>query len=142
MASINPYLNFDGNAEEAFNFYKAAFGGEFANVQRFGDMPGKEKLPKEFHSKIMHIVLPIGKDDVLMASDVVPGMGPAHFAGNNVTISVNVDSEDEARRIFDALSGGGDVTMPLDKTFWGAYFGQLTDKFGIQWMINYDYNKK
>jgi PhnB protein len=142
MPSINPYLNFDGNAEEAFNFYKDAFGGDFANVQRFGDMPGKEKLPNEVHNKIMHIVLPIGKDGVLMASDVVPGMGQPHSAGNNVTISVNVDSENEARKIFDALARGGDVTMALDKTFWGAYFGQLTDKFGIQWMVNYDYDRK
>jgi PhnB protein len=142
MASINPYLNFPGNTEEAFNFYKAAFGGEFAMVQRFKDMPGKEKLPPTVQDQIMHVALPIGKDDVLMGSDVVSGMGPAYSAGNNMTISINTDSEAEAKRLFDALSAGGQVTMPLEKAFWGAYFGMFTDKFGVQWMVNHDYNKK
>jgi PhnB protein len=141
MLSINPYLNFPGTTEQAFDFYKSAFGGEFTVMQRFGDMPGKEKLPAELHSKIMHVALPIG-NDVLMASDSVPGMGPPYSAGTNVTISINAESEEEAHRIFTALSSGGQVTMPLEKTFWNAYFGMLTDKFGIQWMINHDYQTK
>lgn len=142
MATINSYLNFRGNTEEAFNFYKAAFGTEFAVVQRFGDSPGCEGMPVEDKSRIMHVSLPIGKHSVLMGTDVVGEMADKMIEGTNIALSISVESESEADQLFAALSAGGRVIIPLEKSFWGAYFGMLTDKFGIQWMINYDYNQK
>lgn len=144
MATISPYLTFNGNCEEAFNFYKSVFGGDFPYVGRFRDMPpmpGKE-VPASEGDKIMHISLPISKETVLMGSDSSEAFGKATVMGNNFSISINTGSEEEARRLFNGLSAGGTVTMPLDKTFWGALFGMFTDKFGIQWMVNYDYNTK
>jgi PhnB protein len=144
MATINPYLNFNGNTEEAFNFYKSVFGGEFAAMQRFKDMkdvPGCDEISDSDKEKIMHISLPIGKDNVLMATDVVASMGQPEAAGNNISLSVNTESKEEAEKLFNGLSEGGNVTMPLADAFWGAYFGMLTDKFGIQWMVHYDYNQ-
>ena len=117
MPSINPYLNFAGNTEEAFNFYKSVFGGEFFMVQRYSNTPDSDKLPPGLKDKIMHISLPIG---------------------NNFYICVNPDSKEEADKWFNALAEGGKVNMPIQDMFWGAYWGDLTDKFGIQWMINYD----
>ena len=141
MATINPYLNFPGTTEEAFNFYKSVFGGEFTVLQRFKDTPQADQVPANEQDKIMHVSLPIGSGNVLMASDNLESMGRPQTAGNNFSISVNADSEAEADKLFNGLAAGGKVTMPLQKTFWGAYFGMLTDKFGIQWMVNYDFNQ-
>ena len=134
MLSINPYLNFKGKAEEAFNFYKSVFGGEFSMLQRFKDVPGKEKMEPEDQEKIMHIALPIGNGNILMGSDGTKGFNL--ISGNNFYLTINSDNETEAETIFSKLSGEGKIQMPLQKTFWGAYFGMLEDKYGIQWMIN------
>ena len=142
MASINPYLNFKGNAEEAFNFYKSVFGGEFAGLQRFKDMPDGAKMAEEDSNKIMHISLPIGKGNILMASDVLGYMGENFIEGNNFHLCISPDSEEEAKRLYEELSAGGEKTMPLEKAFWGAYFGMLVDKFGVRWMISYDENQQ
>lgn len=139
MPSVHPYINFDGHCEAAFEFYKSVFGGEFPYVGRFGEMPEGTPIPDSAKDRIMHISLPIGKDSILMGSDVVEGFGPPMVAGNNFAVSVNTESEADAKRIFDGLSEGGVITMPIDKTFWNAYFGMFIDKFGIQWMVNYDY---
>lgn len=141
MTVINPYLAFNDNCEEAFNFYKSVFGGEFAMVMRFKEMPAEYQGAESEGEKIMHMSLPIGQGTMLMGSDTPAGMGPV-TNGNNFSITISVDSEAEAARLFKGLSAGGQVTMPLDKTFWGAYFGMLTDKFGVQWMVNYDYNQQ
>ena len=140
MASINPYLTFNGNCEEAFDFYKSVFGGEFAFVGRFKDMPSDHPpIPEAEKEKIMHVSFPISKETVLMGSDSSEAFGKASVFGSNVAVSINCTNEDEARKLFEGLSAGGTVTMPLDKTFWGALFGMFTDKFGIHWMVNYDY---
>ena len=143
MANINPYLNFAGNTEEVFNFYKSVFGGEFATVMRFGEMPGCDEMQiadgdKE---KIMHIALPIG-DSVLMATDAIESMGQKLEAGNNFSLSINAASKEEADKLFSGLADGGKIEMPLADCFWGAYFGMTEDKFGVRWMINFDYNEK
>ncbi len=133
MTTLNPYLNFGGNCHEAFQFYKSVFGGEFTDLQRFKDAPGNHS-PAEAEM-LMHVALPIG-GVTLMGSDRPPSMGPV-TSGNNVHLSLSPNSESEAARIFNALSAGGQVTMPLEKAFWGATFGMLTDRYGIQWMVNY-----
>lgn len=139
MATINTYLNFNGNTEEAFNFYKAAFGGEFATIMRFGDTPGCDEMPVTDKDKIMHIALPIG-GNMLMGTDVPETMEQVKN-GTSVSISINTDSEEEAKHLFATLSDGGKVQMPLEDMFWGALYGMFTDKFGIQWMVNYEYGK-
>jgi PhnB protein len=139
MATINPYLNFMGNTEEAFNFYKSVFGGEFKDVQRFKDTPESPKVPENEKNKLMHISLPIGPGNILMATDALESMGQKLTFGNNFYLSLNADSEGEADKLFKGLSAGGTATMTLQKTFWGSYFGMLTDKFGIRWMVSYDY---
>jgi len=141
MAQINPYLTFGGNCEEAFNFYKSVFGGEFPYIGRFNEMPpmeGRPELSAEEGEKIMHVSLPISKETILMGSDSSEAFGQTAVLGNNFSISINTDSEEEADQLFNGLSAGGKVTMPMEKTFWGAYFGMFTDKFGINWMVNYD----
>jgi PhnB protein len=142
MKTVNPYLNFNGNTEEVFNFYKSVFGGEFAMVQRFKDTPEKDKVPAQDQDKIMHIALPIGKGNVLMATDALESMGQKLKAGNNYHLSISADSQDEATHLFNGLSAGGKVMVPLAKMFWGAYFGMFTDKFGTQWMVSYDENQQ
>ncbi|RQO66393.1 VOC family protein [Pedobacter sp. KBW06] len=142
MAAINPYLNFEGKTEEAFNFYKSVFGGEFQVIQRFKDMPDGDKMSAEDGNKIMHVALPIGAGNVLMGTDTLESMGQKLNVGNNFSISVSTDSEAESDQIFNALVVGGEVVMPLEKAFWGAYFGMLTDRFGIQWLVNFDYGKE
>jgi PhnB protein len=137
MTSINLYLNFNGNAEQAFNFYKSVFGGEFAMVQRFGDIPSEHTLPDDDAQKILHIALPIGPHSILMGSDV-PGTIPAVKIGNNFAISITAGNSEETTRIFNSLSSGGHIDMPLEKTFWSPLFGMLTDQFGIQWMVSID----
>jgi PhnB protein len=141
MATMNPYLNFMGNTEEAFNFYKSVFGGEFAMLQRFKDTPESDKIAAEDQEKIMHIALPIGEGNVLMGTDALESMGHSLTIGNNISLSIATESKEEADKIFGGLSEGGKTDMPLQDTFWGAYFGMSTDKFGIQWMVNYDYPK-
>ena len=142
MSKFNPYLNFNGNTEEAFNFYKSVFGGEFLAVMRFGDVPEADKIPEELRGKITHISLPIGDGNVLMATDAIESMGQKLTVGNNVHISISPDSKEEADRIFNALSKDGKIEMPIADMFWGAYFGSFADKFGVQWMINYDSNQQ
>ena len=141
MAILNPYLSFEGNTEEAFNFYKSIFGGEFAILQRFKDTPEAGTVPEKEKNKIMHVSLPIGNGNTLMATDTLESMGQKLTVGNNIQLSVSADSEAETDKIFAGLSAGGKVTMPLSKTFWGSYFGMCTDKFGVQWMLSYDYKK-
>jgi PhnB protein len=134
MAQIDPYLNFPGTTEQAFNFYKSVFGGEFSAFQRFGEGP---QIPASVKDKIMHVALPIGNGNLLMASDAPAEMGFTVTEGNNFYICVSPDSKEEADRLFGKLSEGGKVGTPLQDMFWGAYWGELTDKFGIKWMINY-----
>lgn len=144
MAQVNAYLHFKGNCEEAFNFYRSVFGGEFPFVGRYKDMPPAEGAHSNdiVGEKIMHISLPISKETILMGSDVGGEWASQIVTGNNIQLSVNTGSEEEANRIFNALSAGGQVNMPLEKTFWGALFGMFSDKFGISWMVNYDYEQK
>lgn len=139
MARINAYLNFAGNTEDAMNFYKSVFGGEFTVFQRFGEIPGGEKMSDEDQGKIMNITLPMSDGSVLMATDTLESMGQQLTIGNNVHLSVQTGSEKEADAIFDKLSRGGQVKLAMNKAFWNAYFGMLVDKFGIQWMIAFDY---
>jgi PhnB protein len=138
MATLQPYFNFSGNTEEAFNFYKSVFGGEFTTFTRFEDNPGAcEGIPVSELRGVMHVSLPIGTSTVLMGSDVPSSMQKA-INGTNISISIDTESEAEADQLFTGLGEGGNIQMPLQKMFWGAYFGMLTDKFGIQWMVNYD----
>jgi PhnB protein len=139
LAKLNPYLNFDGKAEEAFNFYKSVFGGEFKGpINRMSDAPGTENLSDEEKNRVMHVALPIGDGNTLMASDIIPSMGHKLIKGNNNYISLSPESREEAERLFNGLSAGGNIEMPLDDMFWGAYYGSFEDKFGIHWMVNYE----
>jgi PhnB protein len=140
MTTVNVYLTFNGNCEEAFNFYKSVFGGEFPYVGRFGDMPPQENmppLPEEHKNRIMHMSLPISKETTIQGSDTGGEWSNQLIVGNNFSVSINTDSESEADRLFDGLSAGGHVSMAMTKTFWGSYFGMFTDKFGINWMLSY-----
>ena len=137
MAAINPYLTFNGNTEEAFNFYKSIFGTDFqGGFMRFGNMPGCEQMSEEDKNKVMHVALPIGQG-TLMGSDYIKGMGPEFNHGNDFSIALNPDTAEDTRRLFDALAAGGTVAMALEKTAWADLFGMVTDKFGIQWLVNY-----
>lgn len=138
MTTINPYLTFNGTCEEAFNLYKFVFGGEFPYVGKFKDMPDNPEypIPESEKEKIMHISLPISKETTLMGSDSSEAFGQATVQGNNFSMSINTQTVDEATRIFNELSVGGEILMPLNETFWGALFGTLVDKYGIQWMVN------
>jgi PhnB protein len=138
MATINPYLIFNGNAEEAFNFYKSVFGGEFQAISRFGDSPEGNKVSENWRNKILHVSLPVG-DSILMGSDPPENWTGNHVAGNNFNLSYSAKSEAEVDEKFKALVEGGQVYMAVSKTFWGSYFGMLRDKFGVQWMVSYDY---
>ncbi|NMH27903.1 VOC family protein [Flavobacterium silvaticum] len=140
MSAIIPYLNFDGDCEAAFLFYQSVLGGEIPYLGRFGDMPPSEqgKVANDDANKIMHMSL-VSDDGMTILGSDCPSDYLAHFSkGNNVSLSINAESRDEAKRIFDGLSAGGHINMPLEDTFWGAYFGMWTDKFGINWMVNYD----
>ncbi|WP_067146051.1 VOC family protein [Pseudotamlana agarivorans] len=139
MATTNTYLNFNGNCEEAFTFYKSVFGGEFSYLGRFSDIPPSENLtiPEADKSKIMHISLPIG-NSILMGSDSGGEWAPDFKQGNNFSISISADSKIEADKLFSALSKNGKINMPLENTFWGDYFGMLTDQFGISWMVSFN----
>ncbi|HUI64299.1 MAG TPA: VOC family protein [Bacteroidota bacterium] len=138
MISLNPYLNFAGNSEEAFNFYKSVFGGDFSALQRFKDTPeGPANLPSSDKEKLMHVSLPVGKGNTLMATDTLESIGQKLVVGNNIQLALEAESKDEAQKLFNGLSAGGTVVMPLQNTFWGAYFGMLKDKFGIHWMVSH-----
>jgi PhnB protein len=140
MATVGIYLNFSRNAEEAFNFYKSVFGGEFSGgISRFSDIPPQDDmppLPEEDKNLVMHVTLPILGGHLLMGSDVPESMGFTVNKGNNVYISLNPDTRIETKRLFDALSAGGKVEMELQDMFWGDYYGSFTDKYGIHWMVN------
>ncbi|MDB5182497.1 MAG: hypothetical protein JWO47_281 [Candidatus Saccharibacteria bacterium] len=140
MAAINPYINFNGNAEEAFNFYKSVFGGEFGTIVRFKDLESAEfPVAEEDANKIMRIVLPIG-GNILIANDVPESMGPVSENENRSKISVNAETKDEADKIFAGLSEGGEVEMPMAESPWGTYFAMLRDKYGIEWTIEFASN--
>jgi len=138
MTTVNTYLTFNGNCEQAFNFYKSVFGGEFDHIGKFKDMPEDPKYPmsEKDKEKVMHISFPISKETSLMGSDTGGEWASNFKQGNNFSISIDTDSKDEADRLFNELSKGGEVIMPMNKTFWGSYFGMFTDKFGIQWMVS------
>jgi PhnB protein len=142
MTTVNTYLTFNGNCETAFNFYKAAFGCEFEMMSKFKDMPPDPnfKISDEDKEKIMHVSLPIG-NTVLMGSDTSGEWAKGYKAGNNFSVSINTDSKEEAERLFNVLSENGQIMMPMDKTFWGSYFGMFTDQFGIQWMVSFSEGK-
>ncbi len=139
MRSMNPYLNFGGNCEDAFEFYRSVFGGKLT-VQHFKDAPTTASEHTDAPDMVLHASLTIAPGLVLMGSDRPPAMGPV-TPGNNVHISLAPESEAETTRVFNALAEGGQVTMPLQQTFWNAYFGMLTDKFGVHWMVNYEPGK-
>jgi PhnB protein len=139
MASqINPYLCFNGNCEEAFNYYKTIFGGEFTTVHRFKDMPPNAgmKIEEKDANKIMNITLPINGGNILYGSDGNPNY-PAVPFGKNISLTLEVDSKENADRCFKMLSEGGKITMPIQDMFWGAYFGMCDDKFGMNWMVSF-----
>lgn len=142
MATTNTYLTFNGKCEEAFNYYKSVFGGEFTYIGRFSEMPQSEeyKVSEADKNKIMHVGLPIGAS-ILMGSDCSSEWASSFKHGNNFSVSITASSKKEADKLFTALAEGGQITMPLDSTFWGDYFGMLTDKFGINWMMSYNEQK-
>lgn len=141
MVSINPYINFNGNAEEAFNFYKSIFGGEFTSIVRFKDIENDDfPIPEDEADKIMRIVLPIG-DNALIANDVPKALGRVNENENRSKISITTDSREEADRLFAGLSAGGAVEMEMDESPWGTYFGMFRDKYGIEWTVEFNSNK-
>ena len=140
MVTINPHINFNGNAEEAFNFYKSVFGGEFAKIIRLKDLSSPEfPVAPNDANKILHIALPIGKN-ILMANDIPESMGRVNENENRSKISISAESKEEADKLFNGLSAGGQVEMPIADSPWGSYFGMFRDKFGIEWMVEFDLN--
>ena len=144
MATVSTYLNFKSETEEAFNFYKSVFGGEFmGEIMRFGDMPPGEKaqpIPDDVRNLVMHMTLPILGGHLLMGSDAPEGFGFRVNQGNNVYVMLSPDSKEETTRLFQALSEGGTVEMDLQDTFWNAYYGSCKDRFGVHWMLNFQYS--
>ena len=139
MALINPHVNFNGNAEEAFTFYKSVFGGEFTKVVRFKDIANSEfPVPEKEENKIMQIALPIGKSNVLMANDVPEFMGKVNENENRSKISISAESKEEADKLFNGLSAGGNIEIPITDSPGGSYFGMFRDKYGIEWMVDFD----
>ncbi len=138
MAQINPHIHFNGNAEEAFTFYKSVFGGEFAMIMRLKDLSGPEfPVAENDANKIMHIALPIGKN-VLMGNDIPEAMGRVNENENRSKISISAESKEEADKLFNGLSAGGKIEMPIADSPWGSYFGMFRDKYGIEWMVDFD----
>lgn len=137
MALINPYINFNGNCEEAFHFYQSVFGGEFAMIMRFKDMAGPEPVSEKEADKIMHIALPIG-GNILMGNDVPESMGSVNEEEHRSKISISAASKEEADHLFNGLSAGGTIEVPIADSPWGSYFGMFRDKYGIEWMVDYD----
>ena len=145
MTTVNIYLTFNGNCKAAFDFYKSVFGGDFMSESTFGEMPPQEgmpPMPDAMKNQIMHVSLPISKETVLMGSDTGGEWASDFQAGNNFSISVSTDSKKKADTFFDKLSQGGEAKMPMNQTFWGDYFGMLTDQFGINWMISFHENQQ
>jgi PhnB protein len=136
MKAVHPYLNFKGNTEEAFEFYKSVFGGDYGMLVRFKDFDGAMGVPESEQSKIAHISLPLG-DAMLMASDVVGSQADALSVGNNVYLNLTADSAEEAERVFASLADGGRVEMPLQRTEWAEKYGVCVDRFGVRWMVGY-----
>lgn len=138
MAAINPHIHFNGNAEEAFTFYKSVFGGEFAKMMRYKDISSAEyPIPENDANRIMHIALPIGKTNFLLGSDVMQMMGQVTENDNRNTISISAESREEADKLFNGLSEGGKVEMPMMDGPLGSYFGMFADKYGVQWMVDF-----
>ena len=141
MAQINPHINFNGNAEDAFTFYKSVFGGEFAMIVRFKDLDlssPEHPISENDANKIMHIALPIGRSNVLMGNDVPEMMGQVNENENRSKISISAESKEEADKLFNGLSAGGKVEAPIGDSPWGSYFGMFRDKYGIEWMVDFD----
>ena len=139
MALINPHINFNGNAEEAFNFYRSVFGGEFSKVIRFKELASPEfPIAEKEENKIMHIALPIGNGSILMANDVLEIMGKTNENENRSKIVVTAESKEEADKIFNGLSVDGQVEGPIGDGPWGTYFGCFRDKYGIEWIVEFD----
>jgi PhnB protein len=136
MANLHPYLRFDGNCAEAFEFYRSVFGTEFVAINRYSEMPPEAGVSAEDADRVMHVSLPIADDRVLMGSDGPPG-APATTFGDSVAVMVAADSTEEGRRIFEALAVGGTVAQPFERQFWGDDFGALVDRFGINWMVDH-----
>lgn len=140
--TINPWVNFNGNAQEAFTFYKSVFGGEFAKVVRFKDLASPEyPVAEKDQNKLMLITLPIGKNNMLMANDVPEIMGKVNENENRSKIAINTESKEEADKLFNGLSAGGEIEVPMNDGPWGSYFGMLRDKYGIEWIIEFYSNK-
>ena len=138
MAQINPYINFNGNAEEAFNFYKSVFGGEFTAIKRFKELSSPDfEMPEHEANKVMYIALPIG-NNLLMGNDVPEFMGTVNEQEHRSKISISAASKEEADALFHGLSAGGDIEMPIAESPWGTYFGMFRDKYGIEWMVDFD----
>ena len=143
VSAVNPYLNFQGNTQQAFDFYRSVFGGDFAGVIRYADFPGNMGVAESDQDKLAHIALPLGKGNMLMGTDVVGQHGNKPFTpGNNFYISLSPDDADETNRLFTALSAGGQVEMPLQQTEWAELFACVVDRFGVQWMLDYTGNVK
>jgi len=139
MAIINPHINFNGNAEEAFMFYKSVFGGEFTKILRLKDLASSEfPVAEKDENKIMHISLPIGKLNFLIANDVPEFLGPVNEKENRSKISISAESKEEADYLFNGLSVGGNIEVPINDTPWGSYFGMFRDKYGIEWIVDFD----
>ncbi len=142
MTTINPWINFNGNAEEAFTFYKSVFGGEFTKIIRFKDLASDEfKVPEKEENKIMYIALPIGKSNVLIANDVPEIMGRVNENENRSKISISAESKEEADRLFNGLSAGGEIEGPIGDSPWGSYAGMFRDKYGIEWVVEFSPGK-
>ena len=141
MRTINPWISFNGNAEEAFTFYRSVFGGEFAKLIRFKDLASAEfQVAENEANKIMTIALPIGKHNVLMANDVPEFMGRVNESENRSKIVVSAESREEADKIFNGLSAGGDIEGPIGDSPWDTYAGMFRDKYGIEWIVEFDPN--
>lgn len=133
------YLNFDGKAEEAIRFYQSILGGEFPNgFMYMGDMPDAPPMGEDDKKRVMHVTLQLSEDQYIMASDTFPDFGPPYKAGNQTSVYLDLSSKEEAKSVYDQLSKDGEILMPYEKTFWGSYFGNFTDKYGICWMVSYD----
>ena len=141
MRTINPWINFNGNAEEAFTFYRSVFGGEFGKILRFKDLASDEfPVPEDEGNKIMRIALPIGKHNLLIANDVPAFLGRVSEEENRSKIAVSAESREEAEKIFNGLSAGASVDGPIGEGPWGTYGGMLRDKYGIEWIVEFDPN--
>ena len=141
MLTTDIYLHFNGQSEAAFKFYQSAFGGDFITAQRYKEMAGSEKMNEADRDRMMHISLKITPSTTLMASDLPSSEDKTFRLGNNFHICLQAETEKEANKLFQLLSKGGKVEMPMNKTFWGAYFGMVEDKFGVHWKINFAYQK-